>query len=80
MITNFTGPFRLAEEMSTILTDCLLENHPMGRQSLGCVWILAFAILRTIAEQMDFAFELFDPIYVSSRVSVTLSILAARDS
>ena len=68
MITNFTGPFRLAREMSSILTDGLLENHPMGRQSLGCAWILGFAILRTIAEQVDFVFELFDPIDVSSKV------------
>ena len=74
MITNFTGPFRLAEEMSTILTNRLLESHPMGRQSLGCAWILAFAILRTIAEQVDFVFEILDPIDVSSQVSGLINL------
>lgn len=58
--------------MSTILTDRVLEDHPMGHQSLGCAWILAFAMLRTMAEQLDFAFELFDPIGESPQVGMLL--------
>ena len=62
LITNFIGPFRIAKEISDIFTEEVLENHPLGRQSLGCTWILAFTILRTMAEQLDFAFEIFDPL------------------
>ena len=62
LITNFTGPFRLAEEVSNILTMCILDNHPLGSQSLGCAWILAFATLRALAEQVDFIFHISDPI------------------
>ena len=29
---------------------------------MGCVWVLTFALLRTMIEQMDFTFEIFDPI------------------
>ena len=47
----------------------------MGRQTLGCVWLLAFAILRTTAEQLDFAFNFFDPIESSSYVSYTFGRL-----
>ena len=47
----------------------VLGNHSLGRQALGCVWILSFAILRTTAEQVDFAFDAFDPIDSSSSVS-----------
>lgn len=61
LITNFVGPLDLAEEISTICTANILENHPLGRHALSCVWILVFAILRTAAEQLDFAFEIFDP-------------------
>lgn len=68
LITNFVGPLNLAEEISTICTANILENHPLGRQALSCVWILAFATLRTIAEQLDFAFEIFDPTDLSLEV------------
>lgn len=61
LITNFVGPVNLAEEISTICTVNILENHPLGRQALSCVWILVFAVLRTAAEQLNFAFEIFDP-------------------
>ena len=47
----------------------LLDSHALGPQALGCVWILAFAILRTTAEQLDFAFDIFDPIDSSPLVS-----------
>ncbi|KAL8828408.1 MAG: hypothetical protein Q9191_002606 [Dirinaria sp. TL-2023a] len=69
LITNFLGPFRLADEISNVFTERLIEDHPMGRQSLGCAWVLAFTFLRTMAEQLDFAFELFDPIESSSKAS-----------
>jgi hypothetical protein len=61
LITNFVGKAVLAEEISRICTENVLANHAMGNQALGCVWILAFSILRSIAEQMDFAFQTFDP-------------------
>jgi hypothetical protein len=61
LITNFVGRAALAEEISRICTENVLANHAMGSQALGCVWILAFSILRSIAEQMDFAFQTFDP-------------------
>lgn len=47
----------------------LLHGHALGPRALGCVWILAFAILRTTAEQLNFAFEIFDPIDSSPQVS-----------
>lgn len=65
LITNFVGKAGLAEEISRICTENVMENHAMGSQALGCVWILAFSILRSIAEQMDFAFQTFDPTTVS---------------
>ena len=59
----------------------LLDCHALGSQALGCVWILAFAILRTTAEQLDFAFDIFDPIDSLPQVSafhprLTIGILA----
>lgn len=70
LITNFVGPLRVAEEVSNIFTERVLENHPLGRQSLGCAWILAFTILCTMAEQLDFAFEIFDPIDSTMPLSI----------
>ena len=61
LITNFVGKAALAEEISRICTENVLANHALGNQTLGCVWILAFSLLRSIAEQMDFAFQTFDP-------------------
>lgn len=69
LITNFVGPLRLAHEISSIYVSRLLDSHALGSQALGCVWILAFAILRTTAEQLDFAFDIFDPIDSSPQVS-----------
>jgi hypothetical protein len=65
LITNFVGKAALAEEISRICTENVVANHAMGSQALGCVWILAFSVLRSIAEQMDFAFQTFDPTAVS---------------
>lgn len=61
LITNFVGRAALANEISRICTENLLDAHAMGTHALGCVWILAFSLLKSIAEQMDFAFEIFDP-------------------
>ncbi|KAK3176619.1 hypothetical protein OEA41_007942 [Lepraria neglecta] len=61
IITNFVGPHRLAQEVGSIYVERVLEGHSLGHQTLGCVWLLAFAILRTTAEQLDFAFDIFDP-------------------
>jgi hypothetical protein len=72
LITNFLGPYRLAGEISSICTGRLLEGHPFGREVLGCGWILSFAMLRIIVEQLDFAFELFDPVDQSPGVRVYL--------
>ena len=69
LITNFVGPFQLADEISSIITERLIEDHPMGRQSLTCVWVLAFTFLKTMAEQLDFAFEVFDPIESSLKAN-----------
>ena len=69
LITNFVGPLRLAQEISSIYVSRLLDSHALGPQTLGCVWILAFAMLRATAEQLDFAFDVFDPIYSSQQVS-----------
>jgi len=71
LITNFIGPFDRADEISSIITDRLIEDHPMGRQSLGCAWVLTFTFLRTMAEQLDFAFEVLDPINSSSQASAS---------
>ena len=62
----------MADEISSICTESILENHPLGRQTLGCVWILSFAMLRTMAEQLNFAFEIFDPVDPSADVSFDL--------
>ncbi|MCJ1341379.1 hypothetical protein MMC09_006675 [Bachmanniomyces sp. S44760] len=62
LITNFVGPFGLASEISEVCTRAITENHPLGKGSLGCIWVVAFAILRTLAEQLDFVFEAFDPV------------------
>lgn len=69
LITNFVGPLRLAQEISNIYMTRILHSHALGPQALGCVWILAFAMLRTTAEQLDFAFDIFDPIDSSPQVS-----------
>ena len=62
LITNFVGRASLADQLSNICASQILENHPLGQQALLCVWILAFAILRTVAEQLDFALLFLDPI------------------
>lgn len=69
LVTNFVGPLRLAQEISSIYVSRLLDSHALGPQALGCVWILAFAMLRTTAEQLEFAFDIFDPIDSSPQVS-----------
>ena len=69
VITNFIGKQQLAREMNTICTDALIENHPFGARALGCSWIVSYAILRTVAEQIDFAFRIFDPVSID-RLSV----------
>lgn len=68
MITNFVGPLRLAQEISSIYVSRILDSHALGPQALVCVWILAFATLRTTAEQLDFTFDIFDPIGSSPQV------------
>ena len=55
--------------MSGACTWRILEAHPLGRRSLGCIWILAFSLLRTLAEQVDFAFQIFDPLLPLFRIS-----------
>ncbi|KAL9103039.1 MAG: hypothetical protein Q9163_001869 [Psora crenata] len=62
LITNFVGPFRLAQELSKSVIRRITRNHCLGRQIFGCVWILAFAILRTLTEELEFAFDMLDPI------------------
>ena len=69
VITNFLGRLSLAQEKSKISTDAILSNHPFGHRALGCGWIITFAQLRTIAEQLDFAFQIFDPL-VSNHLTV----------
>ena len=69
LITNFIGPLRVAQEISSIYVSRLIDNHALGPLALRCVWILAFATLRTTAEQLDFAFDIFDPIDSSPQVS-----------
>ena len=69
LITNFVGPFGLASEISEVCTRAITENHPLGKGSLGCIWVVAFAILRTLAEQLDFVFEAFDPVIALLGVS-----------
>ena len=70
LLTNFIGPFALASEISEICTRAVIANHPLGKGSLGCIWILAFAMLRTLAEQVDFVFEAFDPVNALLEVSI----------
>lgn len=62
VITNFPGPLKLARRMSRICTKALIEDHPFGGRTLCCGWIVAYAILRTVVEQVDCAFQIFDPV------------------
>ncbi|KAL9632049.1 MAG: hypothetical protein Q9164_005549 [Protoblastenia rupestris] len=62
LITNFVGPARLAQELSNTITRGLIQTHCLGRHTLGCVWILAFAILRIITEELDPVFDMLDPL------------------
>ncbi|KAJ9668396.1 hypothetical protein H2201_001444 [Coniosporium apollinis] len=78
VITNFTGPHRLAEEMSSFCTERITDEHPYGRNSLACVWILAFSILRVVAEQLDFAFNVFDPIQSHHGTSILFKSQAVQ--
>ena len=50
----------LWQRRSAAYAENVFVNHAMGSPALGCVWILAFPILRSIAEQMDFALQTFD--------------------
>lgn len=70
LITNFVGRTHLSQELNGICVKRILQDHSLGHRALGCVWILAFSLLRTIAEQLDFAFEIFDPIDSSPNVSL----------
>lgn len=69
LITNFLGKFHLASELSSICSQRLRCDNPIERCSLGCGWVLCFGMLRTLTEQLDFAFELFDPIRGFSEVT-----------
>ncbi|KAL9617024.1 MAG: hypothetical protein Q9160_008141, partial [Pyrenula sp. 1 TL-2023] len=61
IITQFAAPFAIANEVSGLITYSLLDGHALGRQSLSCVWILTFAIIRLLSEQLDPAFASLDP-------------------
>jgi hypothetical protein len=74
IITNFAGPFRLADEISTNCTRGIIDDHPLERASLGCVWIVSFAMLRMMAEQLNFAFEIFDPTEIADNVREALFV------
>ncbi|KAL9593230.1 MAG: hypothetical protein Q9179_006008 [Wetmoreana sp. 5 TL-2023] len=78
LITSFVGRARLPQELSTICVRRILQDHSLGRQALGCVWILAFSLLRTVAEQLDFVFEIFDPLDSSPKV-ILLELLWFRE-
>ena len=69
LITNFLGPLHLADEVSTIAMKAILEQHAVGQKALDNVWILTFALLRMMAEQLDFAFDIFDPNERTAQVS-----------
>lgn len=61
--------------MSSFCTERIIDEHPYGRESLACVWILAFSILRVVAEQLDFAFNVFDPIQSPHGASILFAVL-----
>lgn len=69
IITNFVGASRLTDEVSRLITERVLSEHPLGRRSLICPWVLAFAILQAMIEYLDFVFELLDPIELPADVS-----------
>ena len=54
--------------MSKILVGRVLDNNALDWQGLGCVWVLAFTMLGTIAEQLNIAFDCLDPINRSAEV------------
>lgn len=60
-ITTFTGATALVNEASTLFADSLIESHPLGRNVVDSTWIMAYAFLRTLASQLDFAFQASDP-------------------
>lgn len=62
LITNFTGRQEIVDKVSTALTTQLLDQHSMGGEAMGCVWILASSIMRAITAQLDLAFYNFDPL------------------
>lgn len=74
LITNFTGPQHLAREASQLLTSRLLHSHSLHRKTLRCVWILTFAILRSMTEQMEFTFDVFDLVDASGKVRLASTV------
>lgn len=62
LITQFIGRPEFASKLSNLTTSYLLDMHSLRQKSLGSVWILAFAILRMLSENMDHAFSLLEPI------------------
>ena len=88
VITNFLAPrggggggggLARPREISDICTDALVHNHAFGARALGCGWIVAYALLRTVAEQAGGAFQIFDPVSASSLASTTVGPAAAAE-
>lgn len=74
VITNFVGPLEFAQEVSSIFTNRILHHHPLAGDTLQDIWVLAFALLRAMAEQLDFAFRIFDPADFLSKVGRSLHL------
>lgn len=65
LITNFVGrpghEFELARRLSNAITAHAIDNHPLGQQSLNSVWIVAFAVVRELAQEVDTILQVLDP-------------------
>ncbi|PVH85279.1 hypothetical protein DL98DRAFT_583874 [Cadophora sp. DSE1049] len=66
LITHFIGSHELVNTISDICTKQVLENHPLKENSRRCVWIIAFALVLTIANQLDFALAILNPDKIGS--------------
>jgi hypothetical protein len=62
VITHLSGANLEAIDTVSKALAGFLDLHSMGTDALQCVWVLAFSILRAVAEQLDLAFHVFDPL------------------
>ena len=62
LITQIPDISSTGRSTRNLLEEHILRQHPLQTKALQCVWTVVFTALRFITEQLNPAFDIFDPI------------------